>query len=207
MIRIDIPDAERVINEMTACIRHIPDGCAQAAARAINRTLRSMKAEAIRIARDAYTCRVPVGRAFSHLYFKTANKANMRGTLFISGERGMSLYNFKPNPKKPGTRPPGGVTAQVRRDGNRRAYGYPGYSKPFIMKKAQGNHGVFVRKSGGRPRNWKDYEMLYGASPIQALESRDNQERIRAHAAETFSKRLQHEVYALLAGLAGGNRR
>lgn len=209
MIRIDIPDAEHVIAEMTACIRHLPEGCAQAAARAINRTLRGMKAEAIRIAREAYTARMPVGKAFSHLYFKTANKANLQGTLFIAGERGMSLYRFKPSPKKPGKRPSGGVTAQVRRDGNRRVYGRPDFSKPFIMKKKQGNYGVFVRKQGSRnPIDWKDYEMLYGASPIQSLQRRDSQERIRARAAEMFSKRLRHEVQALLPGLAsGGGRR
>ena len=207
MIRIDIPDAERVINELTACIQHIPDGCALAAARAVNRTLRSMKAEATRIARESYTARVPAGKAFSRLSFKTADKANLQGTLFIAGERGMSLYRFKPTPKTPGKRPSGGVTAQVRRDGSRRVYGRPGFSKPFIMRKKQGNYGVFVRKQGSKGHTWKDYEMLYGASPIQSLQRRDNQERIRAKAAEMFPKRLQHEVYALLSGHAPGGRR
>ena len=152
---------------------------------------------------------MPAGKAFSHLYFTTANKANLRGTLFIAGERGMSLYRFKPTPKTPGKRPSGGVTAQVRRDGSRRVYGRPGYSKPFIMKKAQGNYGVFVRKQGSKgPIRWKDYEMLYGASPIQSLQRQDSQEHIRAKAAETFSKRLRHEVDVLLFSLAaGGGRR
>ena len=207
MIRIDIPDAERVINELTACIQHIPDGCAQASARAINRTLRAMKTEAVRAARDAYEYRLPTSRAFRRLSLKNATKGALQGTLSITGPRGVSLYHFKPTPKLPGKHPSGGVTAKVRRDGSRRVYGRPGFSKPFIMRKKQGNYGVFVRKQGSRGHTWKDYEMLYGASPIQSLQRRDNQERIRAKAAEMFPKRLQHEVYALLSGHAPGGRR
>ena len=183
MIRLDIPNMDETIRALTAPLQHMPKECESAVSRAINRTLNAMRAEAIRIARRAYVY-VPPGRLFDQLYLKKAQRGTTKACLYISGRRGISQYHFRPEPKFPGTKPPAGVSAQIRQGGTRKVYQEPGYSKPFIMKKLRGidfgGYGVFMRKKGvnnfhkkGRKGAeglvWKGVKMLFGASPIQSL--------------------------------------
>ena len=183
MIRLDIPNMDETIRALTAPLQHMPKECESAVSRAINRTLNAMRAEAIRIARRAYVY-VPPGRLFDQLYLKKAQRGTTKACLYISGRRGISQYHFRPEPKFPGTKPPAGVSAQIRQGGTRKVYQEPSYSKPFIMKKLRGidfgGYGVFMRKKGvnnfhkkGRKGAeglvWKGVKMLFGASPIQSL--------------------------------------
>ncbi len=211
MIRLDIPNLEETIQSLTGPLQHMPKECEKAAARAINRTLSAMRAEAIRIARRAYVY-VP-GRVFDKMYLRTARKGAVQGSLYIAGQRGISLYNFRPQPKYPGKRPPSGVSVQVRKGGVRRVHEMLGYSKPFIMKKKRGKefggYGVFVRKNGvknyrkqGRHSAWKGVQMLFGASPIQSLLRKESQQQLMDKAAEVFPRRLQHEVNFQIGKLA-----
>lgn len=216
MIRLDIPNLEEAIRSLTGPLQHMPKECEKVAARAINRTLSAMRAEAIRIARRAYVY-VP-GRVFDKIYLRTARKGTVQGSLYIAGQRGISLYHFRPQPKYPGKRPPSGVSVQVRKGGARRVHEMPGYSKPFIMKKKRGNkefggYGVFVRKKGvnnyhkkDKPGSegivWKGVQMLFGASPIQSLLRKESQQQIMDKAAEVFPRRLQHEVNFQIGKLA-----
>ncbi len=218
IIKIEIPDMERTIRAMTRGMQHLPGECSAAIARAVNRTLDAVRAEAIRVAREAYTY-VPPGRVFDRLYLKKATRSDGTGCLYIRGEKGANLWHFKPSPKLPGKRPSEGVSAKVRRQGTRSVRVRSGWSAPFIMKKRRGankdgGYGVFIRKDGTRPgavnkrrgtkNNWKDLEMLFGASPIQSVWA--SRERLQARARETFAKRLRHEVNAILAGHIRGGK-
>ena len=221
MIRLDIPNMDETIRSLTAPLRHLPRDCEIAVSRAVNRTLNAMRAEAIRIAKRSYV-HVP-GRLFDQLYLKKARRGMTEASLYISGRRGISLYHFRPAPKFPGTRPPAGVSAQVRQGGTRKVYQQPGYSKPFIMKKLRGTdfggYGVFIREKGvnnyrkkGRPGAeglvWQGVKMLFGASPIQSLLKKDNQQRIVDKAVEVFPLRLEHEVNVQIGKMATlGKRR
>ncbi len=217
-IKIEIPDMERTIRAMTQAIQHLPNDCAAAVARAVNRSLDAVRAEAVRIARATYNY-VPPGRVFDRLYLKKATRSDGTGCLYIRGERGVSLWHFRPSPKTPGNRPPRGVSTHVRKAGSRYERVKEGYSAPFIMKKMRGGdknggYGVFIRKDGTRPgainkrtgkrNNWKGLEMLFGASPIQSVHA--GKERLQEKARETFEKRLRHEVNAILAGHVRGAR-
>ena len=121
----------------------------------------------------------------------------------------------------PGTKPPAGVSAQIRQGGTRKVYQEPGYSKPFIMKKLRGidfgGYGVFMRKKGvnnfhkkGRKGAeglvWKGVKMLFGASPIQSLLKKENQQQIVDKASEVFPRRLQHEVNFQIGKLAASGK-
>lgn len=220
MIRLDIPNMDEVVRSLTAPLRHLPKDCEIAASRAINRTLNAMRAEAIRIARRAYVY-VP-GRLFDQLYLKKAQRGTTQACLYISGRRGISLHHFRPEPKVPGTRPPAGVSAQVRQGGARKVHQQPGYSKPFIMKKLRGTdfggYGVFMREKGvnnyhkkGRKGAeglvWKGVKMLFGASPIQSLLKKENQQQIIDKAAEVFPRRLEHEVNVQIGKMAASGKR
>ena len=223
---IEIPDFDRTVREVTQTIRHLPDGCSTAIARAVNRTLDAVRGEAIRIAKETYTYtgKTVSGKVFDQIFLKKATRTDGTGRLFIGGRRGVSLWHFKAQPSKPGKRPVGGVSAQVLKQGSRHVRVRSGWSKPFIMKKKRGDdkdggYGVFIRRDGTRysdrytkgPRQgqriWKgNIEMLFGTSPIQAVGKPQSRERLQAKARETFEKRLRHEVDALLLGHARGGK-
>ena len=173
---------------------------AQAIARALNRSLQAARTEASRQARQAYTA--PRAKLFDSISVSRATQSALEGVLEVLGVPGVSLIHFqaRPNqPQPPKARPRQGVTARVKRTGTRRVYmGREGGSKPFIMRKKQGGYGVFVRHRGNK------FEMLFGPSPVQALQRQDTQEKIMDRVAEVFEPRLRHEIDVLLAGIAGG---
>lgn len=206
VIAIDIPDLERTIRDLTRGVQHLPKACSTAVARAVNRTLESVRAEAVRIGRERYTAKGENLR--KRAVIRRATGAAPRGVLELRGRRGMSLIHFRSQPGSVPNwkgvslkqrRPKGGVSNLIKRGGRRRVYAN-GDNKPFLAN-VNGHVGVFVRRPGERT-----LDMLYGPSPIQALGGRDSRRRLQAKARETFDKRLRHEVAAILAGHAGGKR-
>ena len=47
-------------------------------------------------------------------------------------------------------------------------------------------------------------DVLFGPSPVQALQRADSQERLVERADEIFPRRLRHELDVLLSGLVRG---
>ncbi len=89
------------------------------------------------------------------------------------------------------------------------------------MKKLRGSdfggYGVIMRKKGvnnfhkkGRKGAeglvWKGVKMLFGASPIQSLLKKENQQQIVDKASEVFPRRLQHEVNFQIGKLAASGK-
>lgn len=200
IIKIEIPDMERTIRAMTRGVQHLPGECSAAIARAVNRTLESVRAEAVRMGRERYTARAESLR--KRAVIRRATRTSPVGVLELRGRKGMSLIHFRP---QPGTipqwkgipvkqrRPKGGVSNIVKKGGRRKVYA-KGDNKPFLAKVTD-RVGIFVRQPGTNK-----LEMLYGPSPIQAIGGQDSRERLQARARETFEKRLHHEVNAILAG-------
>lgn len=206
VIRIEIPDMEKTIRDLTQSMQHLPKAGVAAVARAVNRTLESVRAEAVRIGRETYTARAESLRKRATL--RRATGTTPRGVLELRGRRGMSLIHFRSRPGNVPNwkgvpvarrRPKEGASNLIKRGGRRNVYAKGG-NKPFLAK-VSGHVGVFVRRPGE-----DGLEMLYGPSPIQALGGRDSRRRLQAKARETFEKRLRHEVAAILAGHAGGKR-
>lgn len=171
-----------------------------ALARALNRGLQSARAEALRIGRTAYTARPD--DIFEQVRARRAGRSHLEATLEVRGRPGMSLIHFEatPNrPQRPGSRPADGVRVRIRKDGSRKVARShkPGGSKSFIIRKPQGGYGVFVRHG-------QELEMLYGPSPVQALQRADSQERLVERAEDVFSRRLRHELDVLLSGIVRG---
>lgn len=143
-----------------------------------------------------------------------SNDDGQEGVLEFTGSWGLHLYHFEPLPAIPGRRPRGGVTTKVHQGGKRYARRESGFDAPFIMRRKQGDYGLFMHVSGtgwGSKKNkgvldqWKNsVEMLWGPSPIQALMPEETQQRIIDHAAGVFTKNLRREVEALLASLTKG---
>lgn len=165
---------------------------------ALRAALTSARKEAARVARTSYTARKT--KLFDRIEAKYAE-----GKLTLRGAPGMSLIHFKPTPPKPGVRPSGGVTSQVKRSGRRYAHGDRRYDhyKPFILKKKQGGMGIFVRERGRAQPGWKGYHMLFGPSPVQALMREDVQELVVEQATLTFGETIRQEIDKLLAKAGG----
>lgn len=168
-----------------------------ALARAFNRSLQAGRSEAAAIARKAYTARKK--KLFDSIFLRRATYSRLEATLELSGSPGVSLIHFKAQPDTqlpPAKRPAGGVTAQIKRGGSRRAYnGKDGTGESFVLRKKQGGHGVFVRSRR------KSLEMLFGPSPVQALQRKDDQERVMARMESVFQTRFKHEIDVLLSGI------
>lgn len=165
---------------------------------ALRVALTAARKEAANVARTTYTARK--SKLFDRIEVDYAG-----GRLTLRGAFGMSLYHFKPNPNKPGTRPAGGVTSQVKRGGPRYAHRDRRFSHgaPFVMAKQQGGFGIFVRRTGNFP-GWKGVHMLFGPSPIQALMRADKQALVAEQATETFRENIERQIDNLLA--AAGRR-
>lgn len=197
VIDIVVDDLDRTVEEMKTLLSVFGKEQGRALAAVINGSLQLLRKEASVIARNAYTARR--AKLFDYIKIDRARKGNSLGVLRIRDKRGLSLIHFQvqPKPQAKGVarfkRPPGGVTAKVRRDGARKAYGAEGASKPFIMKKKQGGFGVFVRHGKD------DFEMLYGPSPIQALQRKDDQARLSEVAAKALPRLLEEEIDKLLS--------
>lgn len=173
-----------------------------AIARALNRSIQAAGTRATRIAKTAYTAQYDELRA--NLEIRRANRSNLEGALNITGRPGMSLIHFLPDPdvpQPPAARPAAGVSVQIKKKGARHpaTSNVAGGSKSFIIRKPQGGYGVFVRHG-------QQLEMLYGPSPVQALQTADAQEQVVARAEEVFPERLQHEVDVILSGIVGTGR-
>lgn len=188
----------RGLDEAMAQMRSALDGIggkegAKLIANALNQSLAQGRKEAARLARTAYTA--PIKKLFDNVKIQRARGSKLEGELDLYGSRGVSLIHFKAQPNVPAfPRPKEGVTAQVRRKGARKVRkSEKGGSKSFIMKKAQGGFGVFVRHSG------KKYEMLMGPSPIQALQREEAQDAVVQKIEETFAPRLASEIDRVLA--------
>ncbi len=200
IIKIEIPDLERTVRAMTQGVQHLPGECQAAIARAVNRTLDSVRAEAVRIGRDKYTAKAESLR--KRAVIRRATRTSPVGVLELRGRKGMSLIHFRPQPGAipqwkgvpvKQRRPKGGVSNIVKKGGRRKVYA-KGDNKPFLAR-ASGHVGIFVRQPGTNK-----LDMLHGPSPIQAIGGQASRERLQAKARETFEKRLRHEVDAILGG-------
>ncbi|WP_300807631.1 hypothetical protein [uncultured Desulfovibrio sp.] len=200
-ITITAEGMDAAMEHMRETLEAVGEQKARAAlARALNRTLTAVRTEATRIARTTYTARRK--KLFDNIFISRAGRGKLEGVLEIHGSPGVSLIHFEatPNrPQRPAARPADGVSARILRSGSRKVARShkSGGSKSFVIRKPQGGYGVFVRHG-------QKLEMLFGPSPVQALQRADSQERLIERADEVFPRRLRHELDVLLSGLVRG---
>lgn len=214
VIEINAEGMDRALKEMQGALDAIGGKKAnKIIANAINQSLSAGRKEAARQARRAYTA--PIKKLFDNIKVQRARGSNLAGLIDLYGSKGVSLIHFRAQPNEPGAHPGEGVTAQLKRKGLRKPrVSDKGGSKSFVMKKVQGNYGVFVRHGlkekiyGPGKRKARivkkrvyDLEMLFGPSPIQYLQRRDAQEQVAKKVEEAFSPRLQSEIDKALAAL------
>lgn len=184
--------------------------------RALEKAVDTARQDARNVAQNTYTATPK--KLFDNMDIAyRSHDDGQEGELEFTGAWGLHRYHFEPLPSIPGRRPRGGVTTRVLKRGKRYAKELDGFDAPFIMRRRQGDYGLFAHVSGSGwgsvrgsarqdPKNlWKNsVEMLWGPSPIQALMPRMRQQQIIDHAADVFTRQLHKEVDALLASLTKG---
>ena len=184
--------------------------------RALEKSVNVAKQDARNVAQKTYTATPK--KLFENMDIGYhSDDDGQEGVLEFTGSWGLHLYHFEPLPAIPGRRPRGGVTTKVHQKGRRYAKELDGFDAPFIMRRKQGDYGLFAHVTGtgwgsvrGAARQetknlWKNsVTMLWGPSPIQALMPEKTQQRIIDHASGVFTKNMRREVEALLASLAKG---
>lgn len=215
-IAIQVEGVDRCLQKMQGALDAIGGKKAsKIIANAINQSLSAGRKEAARQARRAYTA--PIKKLFDNIKVQRARGSNLAGLIDLYGSKGVSLIHFRAQPKEPGAHPDEGVTAQIKRKGMRKPrVSDRGGSKSFVMKKAQGGLGIFVshglkkkiyapgkRKARIVKKRVYDLEMLFGASPIQALQRKEAQDQVSQKVEEAFAPRLQAEIDKMLDAIGG----
>lgn len=154
---------------------------------AINRSLVSARAEAVRSVRQEYAIGADAVR--KTIVVRIASMANPVGCILSSGSP-IALSKFDVSPKRPqGGKNQTPVTVRVKLAGGRKPIKHA-----FVAKVSSGHIGVFIR--AGKKRY--PIKQLYGPSVPQMLGSEKVSKKIEAKAMETLDKRLDHEINRVL---------
>ncbi len=191
-LRIEVPNADEMVREMRRLLDAAPETINKASAKAMNRTLRGIQKEAVKIARRTYTAnpRSLKNRAKT----EKATSRRLRAKLELKDRNGIGLINFASRPGNvlswKGVAPKKRkkfVTNKVRRDGKRRVFNDHG--SPFVANADNGKH-IFYRD--GRDK----LKRLYGPSLIYALFGTGKE--LESHADEAFPRLFKEELEKVL---------
>ena len=151
---------------------------------------RSAQSEGNAIARDAYTA-----KSKKKVKAKVRNGKNQAAVLF-TGDVGEPLRHFDLRPRKPGSRPPEGISVRVKKGGSFRHARGPDGQKTFLFRRKNGAVLLGYREAGGKLST----EGLMAASPIQAVAKKENAERLAEHAGEKGKLELLRQLGRVLKG-------
>lgn len=182
MININIEAKE--LKRIEDMLITIPNGMERAMSSAINRTLTSTRASAVRRVRSQYDVRAGDIRGSMHI--SRSNIKNISGSIISKGGT-LPLIDFKVNPKKPNPRRRKPVFASVKKSGG-------AIEGAFVAKMPNGHIGVYERAGISR----YPIKQLYGPSAPQMLGNKNILDGLSEEAEETMLQRLSHETVRLL---------
>jgi len=165
----------------------IKDALPRAQSNAINRSITSARAEAVRSVTKDYV--ITAGEVRKTIVIKNANPNNPVGAIRSSGSP-IALSKFDISPKRPGGKKTN-VTARVKRSGGRKPI-----KKAFVAGVSSGHTGVFVRAGKAR----YPLKQLYGPSIPQMVGNENVMKSVEEKATATLDKRLDHEINRILEG-------
>ncbi len=176
----------------TVLLSRFPKETRKAMRLACSDAARSAQSEGNAIARDAYTAKS-----------KKKVKAKVRqgkeqASVLFTGEVGEPLWHFDLRPRKPGSRPPSGVSVRVKKGGAYRPAKGPDGQKTFLFRAGNGSVILGYRKS--KKDRTISAEGLVAASPIQAVAKKENAEKLADHAGEKGKLELLRQLGRVLKG-------
>ncbi len=176
---------ERAIKEAENTLKNVPKATPKVLARALNRTIQNVRTTASKEVRATYT--IKAGDFKSNVAIHKASTSNLEAQFTSASlKRSLTLSHFKFTPKSDTTgnrqRP---VKATIKK------------GSPFKIDKGfvwQGN--VFHRTS----RERLPIAVMAGPTVPRMLNTDDIIAKLRKSSQETFTKRLAHEIDAMLKG-------
>ncbi len=206
---IELIASKEELKDLIKGLELVDKGLATATMRALNKTIVSARAEAIRMLRKDYNMKAKDIRA--GLWVKKASPRLLLASFGGEGSPGIPLIRFGVRAKAPSTRrtkaggytPKGGIKALVKREKGRLIVG-----GAFVAQMSSGHIGVFKRKSGMSGNWWQmrsgeKIGELYGPSPFKILASDKYEIPLEEHIEEIHEKNMLHQAKWLLkqAGL------
>lgn len=176
MVHIDLSDLRRLHSALERLGKDAP----RAMSRALNHTVRKARTRASSEIREEYDIKAGDIRATMKSHY--ASVAHLLAELLSKGRR-IPLYRFSPRPSTPGSRPPVGISARIRK-----SVGFEVFPGVFIARGATGGVTAFKRTGVAR----LPIQKQYGPSVPQMLE--DVSDEIEGWAAQEAAERLRHEV-------------
>ncbi|MDT8901838.1 phage tail protein [Anaeroselena agilis] len=155
-------------------------------ARAINRSLGSARAEAVRAVRAEYTVSAEAVR--KTIATKNATPSMPLGIIIATGTP-IAMSKFDVSPTRPDPKAKRSVTVRVKKGSGRKTV-----KSAFLARMGSGHVGVFKR--AGKKR--LPIEQRFGPSVPQMLGSDNVTRQIEQKARETLDARLDHEIGRIL---------
>ncbi len=153
----------------------------QAVARAVNRTVKGVRTDAVKAAIREYSIKPPIVR--KSIKVEQALNGSLEAAAIATGKR-IPLIHFEARPKQPGGRRPiKGVSVQVKKE--RKVL-----KGSFLARLKSGHVGVFQREGDDR----LPIEEKRSLAVPQMLENQDVIEEIQEKAENRFDKSLSHEI-------------
>lgn len=201
---IEINAAFEDLQEILGSVKGTEPALKKATVSALNKTIVSERAEAVRLIRKDFNVKASDVR--NALTISKANAGRLEARMFGDGSPGIPLYDFSPAPKSaPSTRrrgkgytPAKGISVMVTKGNRKRITG------AFVARMKSGHIGVFQRVEGKftRDRKRQAISEKFGPSPIRILESDRYAIPLDDFASETLDKNMQHEAEFFLKKMA-----
>jgi len=180
--------SDSAVQKAETLLGGIKDALPKVQTRAINRSLQTARAEAVRAVRAEYAVSAEAVR--KTIEIKNASFSNPTGTILSTGSP-IDLAKFDISPSRPNPKAKNPVLARVKLGGARKPI-----KNAFLARLSNGHLGIFIRADKGR----FPIKQLYGPSVPQMIGSENVSKKIEDKAAETLGKRLEHEIDRILEG-------
>lgn len=176
---------EKAIENAKLLLSRTPNGTQKAVSRAINRALNSMRTEATKGVRQHYYVQAKsVNETFK---INRASQNNLSGSLISRGKRlRVDKFRVKPNRDTTGKNRTA-VKIEIKK------------GSTFIAEKGFVHKSTVFQRIGPKRLPIK---VVLGASVPQMLQNANVKDNVEKAGLNTFNKRINHEVKALLKGFS-----
>lgn len=181
---IDIAIQSKEFERASRLLKNLPGGIEQATSSALNRTLTSVRAKAVKEITRTYDIKSKTVR--DSLNIQKSNVNTLSGQIISRGSP-IPLINFKVNPKAPSPKRKKQTFVSVKKSG-------ASLSGAFIAEMPNGHIGVYERIGKRR----YPIKQLYGPSAPQMMGESNVIENIQIEANKILRERLEHETIRLL---------
>ena len=190
-ISLEIAEFDEDLVRAYQLLKKIPGAFPQAVSNAVNRTLETVRSEAVRGTAGRYF--VKQGEVRKTIDLKKTSAGNLHGAMISRGKR-KRLQEYKLTPNSPAGNKKGFKGAVMREGGLK-----PLPKGTFMMNTPTAGWLLFNRIRPGK--GWGNIEHIGSPSIPQIIKNRETFAEMQLRADRVFWQRLDHEVMRILGAL------